>query len=436
MNLRFYNYIDPIHDIILTCSYQGSLVKLTEFLSSTLIYNRDDARMAGAVFLPGAAYTQTEGRQKTASTGEAGTYRAATPQNVELPTVPVINLSLDEVAQLNGGTLPQDGGHIRDTVIERARERLGLDRHSAAFIPASNVFRNGEEYVLKITKATLNKMFSVADGGPVPIESAAIMEHLERIANNGVYFKSEGDRKGRPQINGIDHLMTTVYIDGTPTLVDMRVRLVQQEKAGPTENVLYYFSPETITLTPKKGDGNTPAAERQAFRGEASPSPMDTIPRAGPGVKGKDARMVGAVFLPGSGLDAGDMGSYNGIKEAVGYGREEGAAELRGVYGSDVRGEAQGVDAGGEGPYQETGGGISEKRPAADWSKGHIVEQPLNQASVRAGERASSYIPDVYTVEDAALKKRSPGALAITSDGVIHLSDAIPEPLADAIGYH
>ena len=395
-----------------------------------------DARMAGAVFLPGAADTQTEGRQKTASTGDAGTYRAATPQNVELPTVPVINLSLDEVAQLNGGTLPQDGGHIRDTVIERARERLGLDRHSAAFIPASNVFRNGEEYVLKITKATLNKMFSVADGGPVPIESAAIMEHLERIANNGVYFKSEGDRKGRPQINGIDHLMTTVYIDGTPTLVDMRVRLVQQEKAGPTENVLYYFSPETITLTPKKGDGNTPAAERQAFRGEASPSPMDTIPRAGPGVKGKDARMVGAVFLPGSGLDAGDMGSYNGAKEAVGYGRGEGAAELRGVYGSDVRGEAQGVDAGGESPYQETGGGISEKRPAADWSKGHIVEQPLNQASVRAGERASSYIPDVYTVEDAALKKRSPGALAITSDGVIHLSDAIPEPLADAIGYH
>ena len=395
-----------------------------------------DARMAGAVFLPGAADTQTEGRQKTASTGEAGTYRAATPQNVELPTVPVINLSLDEVAQLNGGTLPRDGGHIRDTVIERARERLGLDRHSAAFIPASNVFRNGEEYVLKITKATLNKMFSVADGGPVPIESAAIMEHLERIANNGVYFKSEGDRKGRPQINGIDHLMTTVYIDGTPTLVDMRVRLVQQEKAGPTENVLYYFSPETITLTPKKGDGNTPAAERQAFRGEASPSPMDTIPRAGPGVKGKDARMAGAVFLPGSGLDAGGVGPYNGAKEAVGYGREEGAAELRGVYGSDVRGEAQGVDAGGESPYQETGGGISEKRPAADWSKGHIVEQPLNQASVRAGERASSYIPDVYTVEDAALKKRSPGALAITSDGVIHLSDAIPEPLADAIGYH
>ena len=36
--------------------------------------------------------------QKTASTGETGAYRAAKPENVELPTVPIINLSMQTVA--------------------------------------------------------------------------------------------------------------------------------------------------------------------------------------------------------------------------------------------------------------------------------------------------------------------------------------------------
>ncbi|MEG0597342.1 MAG: hypothetical protein RR502_04765, partial [Oscillospiraceae bacterium] len=78
----------------------------------------------------------------------------------------------------------------------------------------------------------------------------------------------------------------TVYIDNVPTLVDMRVRLIQQEKNGPEENVLYYFSPETITLT--KRDGDTPAAERQAFRGEASPSLDITLPQEQSGVNAED----------------------------------------------------------------------------------------------------------------------------------------------------
>ncbi len=49
------------------------------------------------------------GQNKTASGTQAGTYRATRPQNVEFPTVPIINLSMDRVAQLNGGILPQTG---------------------------------------------------------------------------------------------------------------------------------------------------------------------------------------------------------------------------------------------------------------------------------------------------------------------------------------
>lgn len=236
-----------------------------------------------------------------ASPLEAGKYRANRPRNVEYPTVPIIHLSMDDVARLNGGKLPEKGGFLRKTAIEHARRRLGLDRHSAVFIPASNVLRNGEEYVLKITKASLDKMFSPSDHSDVPVETVAIMENLERIANNGVYFKSEGDRKRRDQILGVDHLMTTVYIDSAPYIVDMRVRVAEAGVGTHSNNVLYYFSPEEIT-TIEKADGSTPAAGRHASDGGAPPPTGITIPPMGGGVNIREMRSQGGVFQPGRGL--------------------------------------------------------------------------------------------------------------------------------------
>ena len=141
----------------------------------------------------------------------------------------------------------------RSTAINRTKNRLGLNETSEVYIPASNVMRNGEEYILKITRSSLNKMLSPSNGGVVAPESIAVLENIERIANNGVYFRSEGDRQGRDQIAGYDHLMTTVYIDNQPYVVDMRVRLVQQTTNSKTGNVLYYFTPEEI-VTVKKID--------------------------------------------------------------------------------------------------------------------------------------------------------------------------------------
>ena len=189
--------------------------------------------------------------QKTASTGETGAYRAAKPENVELPTVPIINLSMQTVADRNGGVIPQTGNALRKQAISRARTKLGLDQSSEIYIPASNVTRNGEEYVLKITRSSLDKMLSPSNGGIVSPESIAVIDNIERIANNGVYFKSEGDRKGRQQIAGYDHLMTTVYIDNQPYSVDMRVRVYDAPAGG--ENRLYYFTPEEIVTTKKVG---------------------------------------------------------------------------------------------------------------------------------------------------------------------------------------
>ena len=230
--------------------------------------------IGGAVANQGS--NQAAAAVDTASGGQVeqqgAAYRATLPENVDMPTVPLIELSMDTVAEMNNGVVPESGGYLRKTAIERAKSRLGLNENQAAYIPASNVLRNGEEYILKITKPSLSKMLSPTDGtSVVPPESVLVMENLERIANNGVWFRSEGDRSGRGQVLGYDHLMTTVYIDNAPYLVDMRVRVAEQGLGTDAENRLYYFTPEEI-VSVKSLDGNTPAGERHAFTGKVLPS--------------------------------------------------------------------------------------------------------------------------------------------------------------------
>ena len=181
-----------------------------------------------------------------------GEYRETQPKNVEYPTVPIISMSRERYAESNG-KLPDAGNSLRTDAIRRARRRLQLDQNPAAYIPASNVTRNGEEYVLKVTKSSLNKMLSPAKDKVIPMESILVLDNLERIANNGVWKSSSGDRKGRTQIQGFDHLMTTVYIDNEPYVVDMRVRLVRESSGKETDNVLYYFTPEEILSVKKAG---------------------------------------------------------------------------------------------------------------------------------------------------------------------------------------
>ena len=266
--------------------------------------------------------------QKTASTGEAGAYRAAKPENVELPTVPIINLSMRTVADMNGGVLPQTGNVLRKQVISRARTKLGLDQSSEIYIPASNVMRNGEEYVLKITRSSLDKMLSPSNGGIVSPESIAVIDNIERIANNGVYFKSEGDRKGRQQIAGYDHLMTTVYIDNQPYSVDLRVRVYDDPAGG--ENRLYYFTPEEIVTTKKVGAKlPTGTLHERTMIQEEVPTVAPIIADASAGGNTQSART--ACGLSGPGTDGGRplprAGEAQGEKRYLPRARETPAAQ-------------------------------------------------------------------------------------------------------------
>ena len=212
---------------------------------------------------------------------------------------------MQTVADRNGGVLPQTGNALRKDAISRARTRLGLNQNGAVYIPASNVTRNGEEYVLKITKASLNKMLSPADGNAVQPESIVILDNIERIANNGVWFDSQGDRKNRTQINGIDHLKTTVYIDGSPYEIDMRVRLVQENARSAQDNVLYYFTPEEV-VSIKRVDTAPPTGERRALTGASegvSTSSASIIADSSAGGNTQSAQAAGG--LSGSGTDGG-----------------------------------------------------------------------------------------------------------------------------------
>ena len=74
----------------------------------------------------------------------------------------------------------------------------------------------------------------------------------------------------------------------------------------------------------------------------------------------------------------------------------------------------------------------------ADWAKGHLVDQPSPAAS-RAASHTKQYVPDVFVVEDAAIKGHDPddsNVWALTINGKVYISDAVPADLADAVGYH
>ena len=78
---------------------------------------------------------------------------------------------------------------------------------------------------------------------------------------------------------------------------------------------------------------------------------------------------------------------------------------------------------------------MPETVEVADWAKGHLVDQPSPAAS-RAASHTKQYVPDVFVVENAAIKGLNPEAWAVTSNGKVYISDAVPADLADVVGYH
>lgn len=138
----------------------------------------------------------------------------------------------------------------------------------------------------------------------------------------------------------------------------------------------------------------------------------------------------------GAGYDGGNQTETGGVTYERG---KETSSSLEGVHGSALQTEAERT-----GPFpralgQDTGknGTLRQgERRTAPWAEGHLTEQTKTGAASRSLDVARQYAPDVRVVEDDAIKAESPSAWAITSGGVVYLSDNIPEELGDAVGFH
>ena len=86
---------------------------------------------------------------------------------------------------------------------------------------------------------------------------------------------------------------------------------------------------------------------------------------------------------------------------------------------------------------QENGRGSSGIKTApAEWAKDGITEAGRGTGTERAQEIAKRAGAPVYVVKDAILKAQNPTAHALTSSGVVYLSDAIPPEYGTVIGNH
>ena len=176
-----------------------------------------------------------------------------------------------------------------------------------------------------------------------------------------------------------------------------------------------------------------------AYR-DVADNPLATmLPTGEEALAGKRAYLPGSPVYQRSAVDNPSEAGYDGGTQNIRTGgvndggRETAAPELQGVYAADVRGGDQRTYTGGEGASSQTDGGKSQE--ISEWAKGHLIETPT-PAARRVLSSAKQYAPDVFVVDDATIKSKNPSAWALTSGGKIYISDAVPENLADVIGYH
>lgn len=183
------------------------------------------------------------------------------PQNVEDPRIKSIETTAAPYLTEGETIETASGNKFRNTVRQNAQNRLGIQDGKPAYLVASNITKDGETYYAKVTPASLNKMLFNAKNETLPIERLLVVDNIEKIFDDAVWAYSEGDRKGRDQINGFDTLRASFYIDGEPYFVDIKVKVLQETKASKEENIAYFLEPESIEQIKK-----APASPRTGWR--------------------------------------------------------------------------------------------------------------------------------------------------------------------------
>lgn len=193
----------------------------------------------------------------------AAEYRGEKPQNVSDPRIGRLEISSEKYNPEGDDISTIYGNRYRQQVKEDAIRRLGIADGKPAYLVASNITKNGREYYVDVTKASLNKMLFTKNNEPLELERLLLVDNLEKAIDGSYWAESNGDRKGRAQINGFDTLRTSFYIDGIPYYADIKVKVVSKSVGQNPQNVAYYIEPEEITSI-KKADTQSPTEGRRA----------------------------------------------------------------------------------------------------------------------------------------------------------------------------
>lgn len=216
----------------------------------------------------------------------AAEYRGEKPQNVSDPRIGRLEISSEKYNPEGADISTIYGNRYRQQVKEDAIRRLGIADGKPAYLVASNITKNGREYYVDVTKASLNKMLYTREHEMLPLERILLVDNLEKAIENSYWAESNGDRKNRPQIDGFDTLRTSFYVDGIPYYADIKVKVVTQGRGSNPQNVAYFLEPEEITSI-KRMDTSSPTGGRHApnivFRDDVSISDL-SVPQGGTGV--------------------------------------------------------------------------------------------------------------------------------------------------------
>ena len=388
--------------------------------------------VAGSLVSPDT-YRYKGGETSAAEEGQGTAYRGVVPQNIENPRVGRLEMSSAPYNPTGADISTIYGNRYRNQVKENAIRRLGIADGKPAYLAAPNITKDGREYYVDVTKASLNKMLYTGEHEMLPLSRILLVDNLEKAIDGSYWAESNGDRKGRDQINGFDTLRTSFYIDGVPYYADIKVKVVTQGRGNNPQNVAYFLEPEEITSI-KRMDTPSPTGGRPApnivFRDNVSiydPSVSQNIQ----GVNTQDMPS-GAEYarLPrlvdANGMDAAQRAAWRQALEQMPREKQmqfEMAADIAWRFGAVV--QARTMADGVQGSYQD--GVISIDPTAVDPVRQVLIHELTHHMESsglygRFSDAALQFVAedmgaDVDTLRRAVMADYARAGVALDEDG-------------------
>ena len=378
-------------------------------------------------------YRYKGGETSTAEEGRGTAYRGVVPQNIENPRVGRLEMSSAPYNPTGADISTIYGNQYRNQVKENAIRRLGIADGRPAYLSAPNITKDGREYYVDVTKASLNKMLYTGEHEMLPLSRILLVDNLEKAIDGSYWAESNGDRKGRPQIDGFDTLRTSFYIDGVPYYADIKVKVVQGKNGAHSQNVAYFLEPEEITAI-KRVDAPSPTGallERNIVFRDGASTVDTTVPHGTGNVNTQDMRS-GAEYarLPrlvdANGMDAAQRAAWRQALEQMPREKQmqfEMAADIARRFGAVV--QARTMADGVQGSYQD--GVISIATTAVDPVRQVLIHELTHHMESsglysRFSDAALQFVAedmgaDVDTLRRAVMADYARAGVALDEDG-------------------